>query len=113
MIITVSLIFSALVTFACAALVASGYSGLVAYLRELKEEEQAQIPSGLREALKSRWAMSWQSDIFMEVALGDLSWSHGKEVSRKLQSVRKNIRLMGAGIAVFTVLFFALLVTKK
>lgn len=72
------------------------YHRLIAAMKVLKEKSIAGLHDQIRKALSSRWAGSWQSAVFHEVAVGDISWSAklSLTLSSSVESLRRQFRLM-------------------
>jgi hypothetical protein len=89
--------------------VAVAYSRVVTAMKRLKVEEAAQLPVQIREAICSRWAGSWQSPVFHEIAIGDITWAAKLSLGPAVGAMRRDFRWMIVGfIAVFLVLLIQL-----
>ena len=94
-------------------LLAANYRRLILEIQAVKPDERAQLPQFVRELCSSRFPTTWQSQLFQEVAFGDISWSTSLPLHRTVRRVRQSIYLFsGATAATLALLFAVLLITR-
>ncbi|MBL9200908.1 MAG: hypothetical protein JNL39_10405 [Opitutaceae bacterium] len=90
-----------------------GWRGLISEIMALSPDDHARLPLFAREVLSSPIPTSWQSQLFQEVAYGDITWSAALPLNPTVKKIRRAFRLMicafGANAAV---LFATLLMTR-
>ena len=93
--------------------VAVGYSRVVAAMKGLKADQVAQLPLEIQEALRSRWAGSWQSQVFHEIATGDITWAAHLSLLPAVVALRRDFRWMVLSVVAVFILLFAVLLLSR
>jgi len=93
--------------------VAVSYSRVLAAMKCLKAEQVAQLPLEIQEALRSRWVGSWQSQVFHEIAIGDITWAAHLSLLPAVVALRRDFRWMILSVVgVLILLFVGLLLSR-
>ncbi len=113
MIVLVTALLSGGVAMLFAARAALRYSRVIVAMRALSDEELMRLPRIIREALSSRWALSWQSTIFHEIAIGDIEWASRLTCGSSIIKLRSDLRWMFVGfVGVFVALLIQLALSR-